>query len=159
MQQRDRISSLVLEILTSAKKPLETPEVVKLVQNKIPTTRTIVFKRLTDLRGDGDVKGKHLGSGKGVWVWWTPKSFVEKSSLPKVKHDKVIAKINEILDEASSPLETKEVEDLVRDAIPTTRAIVFKRLTNLRGDQALKGKYVGSGKGVWIWWRNNAFKV
>ena len=160
MQKGDRISELILRILQSSPGPLETKEVLALVQNKTPCTRSIVFKRLNNLRGDGLIKGTRIGSGKGVWAWWRVDSFKEKSSLPILKHDRVITKILEILNETDSPLETKEVEVLVQHASPkSTRAIVFKRLTELRRDGAIKGKHVGSGKGVWIWWRDNAFEA
>lgn len=160
MQRGDRYSELILQIINSAKAPLETTEVVELVHKTTPKcTRTIVFKRLTDLRGDGLIRGKHIGSGKGVWIWWKADSFKKKYEMKPAKLDKVSTKILQVLDEETQPLETAEVLGLVKHAIPTTRAIVFKRLTNLRGDQALRGKYVGSGKGVWIWWRENAFKA
>jgi len=28
----------------------------------------------------------------------------------------------------------------------------------LRAEGLIKGKFVGPGKGVWIWWKKNAFK-
>lgn len=159
MRKGDRTRELILEILDSAKSPLETTDIVDKVQQKIPKcTRTIVFKRLTDLRGDGLIKGKYIGSGKGTWIWWKVDSFKKSTTLPSIK-DKYAAKVLETLEAADSPLETTEVVELVQRAIPKcTRTIVFKRLTDLRGDQALRGKYVGSGKGVWIWWRENAFE-
>ena len=158
MQKGDRISDLVVRILQSAQSPLETKEVVELVQKQTKSTRAIVFKRLTNLRGDGAIKGKQIGSGKGVWIWWAVDSFKIQHKSPQVK-DRVSTHILRILDEATAPLETKEVEELVQHAIPKcTRAIIFKRLTNLRGDGLLRGKYLGSGKGVWIWWRVNALE-
>lgn len=159
MHKGDRTRQLILEILDSAQNPLETTEIVEKVQEKIPKcTRTIVFKRLTDLRGDGEIRGKHIGSGKGTWIWWKQRAF-KKQEIPSINLDKISTKVLEILGQANSPLETTEVVELVTQAIPTTRTIIFKRLTDLRGDQAIKGKYVGSGKGVWIWWRENAFEV
>lgn len=156
MQRGDRIRDIILRIIQSAHSPLETPEVVKLVQEQVKTTRTIVFKRLTDLRGDQAIEGKHVGSGKGVWIWHKKDSFQTEGNSPS-HVDKIVNEIQTILDRATAPLETKEVEELVLRAIPTsTRALVFKRLTNLRGDGAIKGKHVGSGKGTWIWWRENA---
>ena len=78
MQKGDRVSDLILNILHAAETPLETKEVVDLVLQKFPLcTRTIVFKRLTDLRGDGAIKGKHIGSGKGAWIWWRLNAFEE----------------------------------------------------------------------------------
>lgn len=156
MQRGDRIRDLILQIIQSADSPLETPEVITRVREHTNTTRTIIFKRLTDLRGDGLINGKHVGSGKGTWIWWKKDSFQDKSNSPK-HADTIVDNILHILDGATAPLETKEVEELVLRAVPTsTRALVFKRLTNLRGDGAIKGKHVGSGKGTWIWWRDHA---
>jgi hypothetical protein len=63
-----------------------------------------------------------------------------------------------IINKASEPLETKEVEELARNVLKdVTRAKLFYRLTMLRADGKIKGKFVGPGKGVWIWWRKDAF--
>jgi len=75
MHKEDRVRSLILEIIQSARAPLETPEVIELVCKQISTTRTIIFKRLTNLRGDGLINGKHIGSGKGTWIWWRKDAF------------------------------------------------------------------------------------
>ena len=78
MQKGDRIRDLILDLIQSKESPLETREVVELVLKEYPTcTRTIVFKRLTDMRGDGAIRGKHVGSGKGVWIWWRVNAFEE----------------------------------------------------------------------------------
>lgn len=154
MRKGDRVRELILQLLTSAKNPLETAEVVELVNKQIPTTRTIIFKRLTDLRGDQAIKGKHIGSGKGTWIWWIELPTEEK--LPPAKHEKIVDKILDTIEQSGTPLETSEVVELVQQEIPTTRTKIFKRLTDLRGDQAINGKHVGSGKGVWIWWRKHA---
>ncbi len=69
--------------------------------------------------------------------------------------DKISDKILEILKKAEEPLETKEIEDILKDV---TRIKVLYRLNILRGDGTIKGKPVGSGKGTWIWWRNNVFE-
>lgn len=68
--------------------------------------------------------------------------------------DKTSTKILTLLQDAEEPLETKEIETLLaatrlRDV---TRIKVLYRLNLLRGDGAIKGKPVGSGKGTWIWW-------
>ena len=65
--------------------------------------------------------------------------------------DKASEKIMEIIDKNNEPLETKEIEEAVKNV---TRAKLFYRLSNLRGDGLIKGKIVGSGKGTWIWWKN-----
>jgi len=41
-------------------------------------TRTKLFYRLTNLRGDVLVNGRHIGPGKGVWIWWR-KGVFEKN--------------------------------------------------------------------------------
>ncbi|MCB9359560.1 hypothetical protein H6503_06535 [Candidatus Woesearchaeota archaeon] len=63
----DKVTSRILTILGKANEPLETRE-IELILNNI--TRTKVLYRLTNLRGDGVIFGKHVGSGKGTWIWW-----------------------------------------------------------------------------------------
>ena len=69
--------------------------------------------------------------------------------------DKISENILKILKKAEEPLETKEIELLLKNV---TRVKVLYRLNNLRGDGLIKGKPVGSGKGTWVWWKKNAFK-
>ena len=68
--------------------------------------------------------------------------------------DKTSTKILTLLQEAQEPLETKEIETLLAQTRlkDITRTKVLYRLNLLRGDGAIKGKPVGSGKGTWIWW-------
>jgi hypothetical protein len=72
----------------------------------------------------------------------------------RINSDKTSEKILEILKKADSPLETREIELILKNE---TRIKVLYRLNNLRGDGKIKGKPVGSGKGCWIWWRKDAF--
>lgn len=58
-------------------------------------------------------------------------------------------RILKVLENITEPLETKEIEDFLKDI---TRTKIFYRLNNLRAEQKVKGKQVGSGKGTWIWW-------
>lgn len=74
--------------------------------------------------------------------------------------DKILIRILEIINQSDQPLETKELleplaEKLKKETV--TRTKLFYRLTLLRGEGKIKGKFVGPGKGVWIWWRNDAF--
>jgi len=69
--------------------------------------------------------------------------------------DKISKKILEIIQTSQYPLETKEIEVILKNV---TRIKVLYRLNNLRGDGIIRGKPVGSGKGAWIWWRSDAFK-
>jgi len=69
--------------------------------------------------------------------------------------DKVRENILEILKKAEEPLETSEIQLILKDV---TRVKILYRLNNLRGDGLIKGKPVGSGKGAWIWWRKDAFE-
>ena len=64
--------------------------------------------------------------------------------------DKISKDILRILDKAGEPLETKEIELVLKNV---TRIKVLYRLNNLRGEGLIKGKPVGSGKGTWIWWK------
>ncbi|MDO8643312.1 MAG: hypothetical protein Q7R76_07120 [Candidatus Woesearchaeota archaeon] len=74
--------------------------------------------------------------------------------------DAVRNEILSLLNSFSEPLETKEIEDKVKEKIKketVTRTKIFYRLNLLRGEGKIKGKFSGSGKGVWIWWRMDAF--
>ena len=72
----DEISKVVLKIITNAEEPLETKEVEELVKKSLKdVTRTKLFYRLTMLRAEGLIKGKFVGPGKGVWIWWKMDAF------------------------------------------------------------------------------------
>lgn len=63
----DKISEVILRIINSSNEPLETKEIERTLANE---TRIKIFNRLKDLRGEGLIKGKMVGSGKGTWIWW-----------------------------------------------------------------------------------------
>jgi hypothetical protein len=65
--RRDRLSQKILEVLSRVDEPLETVEIIKAISG---TTRVKVLYRLHILRGESLIKGKQVGSGKGVWIWW-----------------------------------------------------------------------------------------
>jgi DNA-binding Lrp family transcriptional regulator len=65
------------------------------------------------------------------------------------KLDEISKKILKIIKKENEPLETKEIEILLKNV---SRIKVLARLNNLRGEVLIKGKNVGSGKGTWIWW-------
>ena len=74
---QDKLTEAILKIVQKSSEPLETEEIVRLLQEiKRPditfaeATRTKVMYRLNNLRADGQIAGKMLGAGKGVWVWW-----------------------------------------------------------------------------------------
>ena len=69
---RDSTSNKILHHLAQAGEPLETKEIEDLLSDE---TRTKILYRLTQLRGDGVIKGKRIGSGKGAWVWWMTEMF------------------------------------------------------------------------------------
>jgi repressor of nif and glnA expression len=60
-------------------------------------------------------------------------------------------KILKIIETATEPLETKELENILKGF---SRAMILYRLHNLRGEGLIRGKRVGPGKGVWIWWKH-----
>ncbi len=66
----DSISKQILELLAQTDEPLETKEVELILKD---ITRVKVLYRLNLLRGDGLIKGKAVGSGKGCWIWWSVK--------------------------------------------------------------------------------------
>lgn len=63
----DSISKRIVDILTNSDEPFETKEIELLLKN---VTRIKVLYRLNNLRGEGKIKGKAIGSGKGTWIWW-----------------------------------------------------------------------------------------
>jgi hypothetical protein len=48
-----------------------------------------------------------------------------------------------------------EIVERLKDV---SRIIILNRLHQLRGEGLIRGKRVGGGKEVWIWWRADAFK-
>lgn len=77
-----------------------------------------------------------------------------------IKEDELVGLILSLINLSKEPLETKEIENLVKKSSKnTTRTKVIYRLNNLRGEGKIKGKYLGSGKGVWIWWNNNLLQA
>ena len=74
------------------------------------------------------------------------------------KEDIITKRTLRIIEEANEVLETKEIEEKIALSIKNvTRTKLFARLNNLRGEGLIKGKFVGPGKGVWIWWKKDAF--
>ena len=74
------------------------------------------------------------------------------------KGDLISNELFNILNNIHEPLETKELEQNLKEKIKKetiTRSKVFYRLNILRAEQKIKGKFVGPGKGVWIWWANS----
>jgi len=67
MLREDLLYREVLKAVSKSDEPLETKEVMKLLPNY---TRTMIIYRLYNLRGEGKIKGKQVGSGKGAWIWW-----------------------------------------------------------------------------------------
>lgn len=63
----DVVSKKILDIIVNAGEPLETREIELILKN---VTRIKVLYRLNNLRGEGQIKGKPVGSGKGCWIWW-----------------------------------------------------------------------------------------
>jgi hypothetical protein len=73
-------------------------------------------------------------------------------------HDVIEKAILNIFEEVGEVLETKEVLERVKVSLDDiTRTKLFYRLNLLRGEGLIYGKFVGPGKGVWIWWAKDAF--
>jgi len=68
----DKTSTKILNLLQESEEPLETKEIeTLLIETRLKDiTRIKVLYRLNLLRGDGKIKGKPVGSGKGTWIWW-----------------------------------------------------------------------------------------
>ncbi len=74
------------------------------------------------------------------------------------KEDALTKLALKIIEKEEDVLETKEIEEKIALSVKSvTRTKLFARLNNLRGEGLVKGKFVGPGKGVWIWWRKDAF--
>lgn len=76
----DNIRNEILKLIDSANEPLETKEIeekLKSIIKKESITRTKIFYRLNLLRGEGRIKGKFVGPGKGVWIWWKRMAWME----------------------------------------------------------------------------------
>lgn len=72
-----------------------------------------------------------------------------------MKEDELSRQILKIVNSSNAPLETKEIQEKVKNEIgEVSRSKLMYRLNNLRAEGEIRGKYVGSGKGVWIWWRS-----
>lgn len=68
----NNISEKILEIINSSNEPLETKEIENKLKN---VSRSKILYRLNDLRGEGKIKGKSIGAGKGNWIWWKVDAF------------------------------------------------------------------------------------
>ena len=87
----DLITKRALETIEKTKEVLETKEILEELQISLSKiTRTKLFSRLNNLRGEGLIKGKFVGPGKGVWIWWKKDAFFNNISCDKneVKNDK-----------------------------------------------------------------------
>jgi hypothetical protein len=74
------------------------------------------------------------------------------------KEDTITKLALKAIEETNEVLETKEIEQKISHSIKNiTRTKLFARLNILRGEGLISGKFVGPGKGVWIWWKKSAF--
>ena len=62
----------IYNLIKTVNEPLETQEVIRHIHTNVEksASRNKVMYRLNNLRAEGKISGKMLGSGKGVWVWW-----------------------------------------------------------------------------------------
>ena len=70
---QDSLTELALKIIENSGDVLETKELLEKIESSDSAqnvTRTKLFSRLNNLRGEGLIKGKFVGPGKGVWIWW-----------------------------------------------------------------------------------------
>ena len=153
MYKFDAVSQVILRLIHSADQPLETAEILYLINKEIKVSRRIILARLHALKDADLINGRFMGPGKGVWVWWKKDSF--KLPADKIFAKKIDDKLISIINSSNIPLETKEIKDQVPEL---SHAQVLRLLTTIWGDGVIKGKQVGSGKGVWVWWRLNAFE-
>lgn len=71
-KQDDNLTKVIAEVINKSKEPLETTEVLEMTVTKsgADVTRPVLFYRLNNLRAEGEIQGKQVGSGKGTWIWW-----------------------------------------------------------------------------------------
>ena len=78
----DIIGELALKVIIESNDVLETKEILNTLESSIENiTRTKLFARLNNLRGEGLIKGKFVGPGKGVWIWWEKDAFSESKNI------------------------------------------------------------------------------
>ena len=85
-KQGDKILDEIYNFIQSSNEPLETEEVISHIHSNVQkdASRNKVMYRLNNLRAEGKISGKMLGSGKGVWVWWHhKKTELPERELPK----------------------------------------------------------------------------
>jgi len=63
----DEISKKIVSVIKSSDEPVETKEIEQKIKG---VSRDKILYRLFNLRGEGTIKGKQVGSGKGTWIWW-----------------------------------------------------------------------------------------
>jgi len=63
----DELSKKIVSIIKSSDEPIETKEIEQKIKG---VSRDKILYRLFNLRGEGVIKGKQVGSGKGTWIWW-----------------------------------------------------------------------------------------
>ena len=77
---KDILLEKTLKLVEDSIEPLETKEILENLKTSVKDiTRTKLFYRLMNLRGEGLIKGKFVGPGKGVWIWWSKTIFSNKS--------------------------------------------------------------------------------
>jgi hypothetical protein len=70
---QDPLYDSILQIIQSSAEPLETEEIIRVLQRDKPhgASRTKILYRLHNLRAEDKIRGKLFGSGKGSWIWWS----------------------------------------------------------------------------------------
>lgn len=66
------LTKKILEVIRYASEPLETKEIEEKLRG---FSRAMILYRLQNLRGEGLIKGKKVGPGKGAWIWWKKDAF------------------------------------------------------------------------------------
>ena len=67
-------------------------------------------------------------------------------------YDEAAEAILKIVKQSGEPLETKEIEERIKTVMKVSRSKLIYRLQNMRAEGQLRGKFMGPGKGVWVWW-------
>lgn len=71
--KEDRLRDTIYSMLKKSSEPLETMEIVASFNDET-ITRAKVLSRLLKMATERIVCGKQLKAGKGIWIWWVPRS-------------------------------------------------------------------------------------
>ena len=76
------ISKKCLNIINSSDQPFHTEEIARQIH---AATGHRVRYALQGLMSNGEVRGKFLDVGKGIWIWWRKDAFGDDTDTPRAR--------------------------------------------------------------------------